>query len=70
MSFDEQNNAIEREPISAKQQLSTQFDLDSSELFLNRELTWLEFNRRVLHEGQDSRTPLLERVFFLSVVGS
>ncbi|MDD4272371.1 MAG: polyphosphate kinase 1 [Desulfobacter postgatei] len=70
MSFDEQNNAIEREPISAKQQLSTQFDLDSSEWFLNRELTWLEFNRRVLHEGQDSRTPLLERVFFLSVVGS
>ena len=70
MSFDEQNNAIEREPISAKQQMSTQFDLKSSELFLNRELTWLEFNRRVLHEGQDSRTPLLERVFFLSVVGS
>jgi polyphosphate kinase len=70
MSFDEQNNCIEGEPISAKQQIATQFDLKSSELFLNRELTWLEFNRRVLHEGQDSRTPLLERVFFLSVVGS
>lgn len=67
---DEQKNSIEREPTPAKQQMSTQFDLDSSELFLNRELTWLEFNRRVLHEGQDSRTPLLERVFFLSVVGS
>lgn len=67
---DEQKNSIEREPTPAKQQMSTQFDLKSSELFLNRELTWLEFNRRVLHEGQDSRTPLLERVFFLSVVGS
>ena len=70
MSPDEQKNFIEHEPTQAKQQISTQFDLKSSEWFLNRELTWLEFNRRVLHEGQDSRTPLLERVFFLSVVGS
>lgn len=70
MSLDEQNNSIKHEPIQMKQQNSTKFDLKSSEWFLNRELTWLEFNRRVLHEGQDSRTPLLERVFFLSVVGS
>ncbi len=47
-----------------------QFDLSSPELYLNRELTWLEFNRRVLHEGQDSRTPLLDRVMFLSIIGS
>ncbi len=46
------------------------FDLQSSEWYLNRELTWLDFNKRVLHEGQDSRNPLLERVFFLAVVGS
>lgn len=46
------------------------FDLESPEWYLNRELTWLEFNKRVLHEGQDDRNPLLERVFFLSVVGS
>lgn len=46
------------------------FDLKSPELYLNRELTWLEFNRRVLHEGQDPRNPLLERLFFLAVVGS
>ncbi len=45
-------------------------DLGKSEWYLNRELTWLEFNRRVLREGQDSQTPLLERVFFLAVVGS
>ncbi len=45
-------------------------DLSSPELYLNRELTWLEFNRRVLHEAQDERTPLLERVKFLSIVAS
>ncbi len=44
-------------------------DFESPEWFLNRELTWLEFNKRVLHEGQDSRNPLLARVFYLAVVG-
>ena len=43
---------------------------EAPEWQLNRELTWLAFNRRVLHEAQDSRVPLLERVFFLAVVGS
>ncbi|HRN53137.1 MAG TPA: polyphosphate kinase 1 [Gemmatimonadaceae bacterium] len=38
--------------------------------FLNRELSWLEFNARVLHEAEDPRTPLLERVKFLSIYGS
>ncbi len=46
------------------------FDLQSSEFYLNRELTWLAFNKRVLHEGQNNRNPLLEKVFFLAVVGS
>ena len=42
----------------------------SPELYLNRELTWLDFNFRVLQEAKDERTPLLERVKFLAIVSS
>ncbi len=45
-------------------------DLRAPEVYLNRELTWLEFNRRVLHEGVDERTPLLERVKFAAILSS
>ena len=57
-------------PRTKKQPGTAAINVDAPEWYLNRELTWLAFNRRVLHEGQDSRVPLLERVFFLAVVGS
>jgi polyphosphate kinase len=42
-------------------------DLDSPELYINRELSWLDFNDRVLQLAEDERVPLLERVKFCAI---
>lgn len=44
--------------------------LTDPSLYLNRELSWLDFNRRVLAQAQDPSHPLLERVKFLAIVGT
>ena len=45
-------------------------NLRASQYYFNRELSWLEFNYRVLHEALDSRTPLLERLKFTAIFSS
>ena len=45
-------------------------NLSNPKYYLNREFSWLEFNRRVLSESLDPRTPLLERLKFLGIFSS
>ncbi len=54
-------------PVTAEKK---EFDLNDPSLYLNRELSWMEFNNRVLRQAADQRLPLLERVKFLAIYGS
>jgi len=59
--------AAEAAPIPAEAPLDS---LTKQQLFINRELSWLAFNRRVLEEAQDPNNPLLERVKFLAIAST
>jgi polyphosphate kinase len=63
-------SAIARAHIRKAGSVPAEINLSDHCWYLNRELTWLEFNHRVLHEADDERTPLLERIKFIAIVSA
>ncbi|MBX2852867.1 MAG: polyphosphate kinase 1, partial [Phycisphaeraceae bacterium] len=64
-----QTDTSKTEPMNDPQEVWP-LPLPASEAFINREVSWLNFNERVLNEALDERTPLLERVGFLAIFNS
>ncbi len=58
---------VQQESVETLSQELPVVDLNDPKLYINRELSWLEFNRRVLEEAQDAQVPLLERIKFLAI---
>ena len=55
---------------NSKAKAVSSVNLSSPEYYISRELSWLSFNERVLHEALDPRTPLIERLKFLAIFSS
>lgn len=66
----ESGPAVHKQQAIPEKHPAVSVNFNDPALYLNRELTWLEFNRRVLHEAEDERTPLLERLKFVAIVSS
>src|ERR1700744_2553379 len=60
--------AVRQRPVARKKK--TDSNGAQPDRYLNRDETWLEFNRRVLEEADDVSNPLLERVKFLAITAS
>lgn len=56
--------------MTRRKTVAAEINLSDPQYYFNRELSWLEFNNRVLHEAFDPRTPLLERLKFLAIFNS
>lgn len=62
--------SVQIEPVPRSSDQRAELTLDSPVLYINRELSWLEFNARVLAEAENPSTPLFERLKFLGIVAS
>jgi polyphosphate kinase len=70
LTTEDANMLSEENEGSVEPDVTESIDLSDPALYLNRELTWLAFNRRVLSEAEDARNPLLERLKFLAIVSA